>query len=134
MPTIPSTEVINNWSTDTGYISGSDTLETFRKKANGLAVVVAEMSTVLSVVVKTTAYTITALDRIVICNSAAPFTVTLPTAVSSSGRQFIIKNKGTGIVTVDGTSSGLIDGANTTTIPQYSSVTIVSDGTTWNNV
>ena len=40
-------------------------------------------------------------------------TVTLPTAVGVNGQNYVIKNRGTGVVTVATTSSQTIDGANT---------------------
>lgn len=70
-------------------------------------------------------------DYFVDC-TANTFTVTLPTAVGITGRQYIIKNSGTGVITVDGNGSETIDGQTTWALPaQYDSITIMSDGTNW---
>ena len=60
------------------------------------------------------------------------FTVTLPTAVGCSGRIYIIKNSGAGIVTLATTSSQTIDGVTTKTMAvQYSTFTVMSNGSNW---
>ena len=82
--------------------------------------------------VKTTNYTLVSTDHIIVGNSASTFTLTLPAASSNTSREYIIKNKGTATVTVDATGLGLVDGQNTTTVTQYSAITLISDGTTWN--
>ena len=82
--------------------------------------------------VKTVNYTLVSTDHIIVGNSASAFTLTLPAASSNTSREFIIKNKNTGIVTVDATALGQIDGQNTTTVAQYSAITLISDGATWN--
>ena len=82
--------------------------------------------------VKTANYTLISTDHIIVGNSASAFTLTLPAASSNSSREFIIKNKGTATVTIDATGLGLVDGQNTTTVTQYSAITLISDGTTWN--
>ena len=79
---------------------------------------------VLNVVVKTSTYTATTDDDVIICNSTTAFTINLPSA-TGSGRRFIIKNINTGTVTVDGNSSDTIDGITTQTLGQYDSIQIV---------
>lgn len=80
---------------------------------------------------KTATYPITTSDYIIDC-TANTFTVTLPTAVSDTGRTFIIKNSGTGTITVATTSSQTIDGSLTFVLStQYEAITVVSDGTNW---
>jgi len=74
-------------------------------------------------------FTLDATYHVVVCNSASAFTVTLPTASSNTGREYQIKNKNTGTVTVQG--GGNIDGAASTTLGQYQSITLISDGTEW---
>lgn len=65
-------------------------------------------------------------------NSSGTTTQTLPTAVGITGQQFIIKNINTGVVTIATTSAQTIDGAATQSLlTQYSSLTIVSNGTNW---
>lgn len=81
-------------------------------------------------VAKTTTYTIAKKDYLIECTSGT-FTVTLPTAVSDTGRQFIIKNSGAGTITIDGNGTETIDGAATVALAQYESKTVVSNGANW---
>ena len=68
-------------------------------------------------------------DYVYLCNGT--FTITLPTAVGNTNL-YTIKNVGTGVITVDTTSSQTIDGVTTQVIPtQYSSITVVSDNLNW---
>jgi len=64
-------------------------------------------------------------------NTSGSNTITLPTAVGCVGYQFVIKNTGTGTVTLATTSGQTIDGASTQTISQYTALTPVSNGTNW---
>jgi hypothetical protein len=58
--------------------------------------------------------------------------ITLPTAVGNTNN-YTIKNVGTGVITIDTTSSQAIDGSLTAPINvQYLSLTIISDGANWN--
>ena len=75
-------------------------------------------------------YTILASNHIINCE-ANTFTVTLPTAVGISGKEYIIKNSGPGVITVDGNGTETIDGALTQILNQYDTITVVSDGTNW---
>jgi hypothetical protein len=52
---------------------------------------------------KTSTYSISDDDYFVNCSGT--FTVTLPTAVSVAGKIYVIKNSGSGTVTIDTTSS-----------------------------
>lgn len=82
-------------------------------------------------VAKTSTYTITATDHTVNCTSGT-FTVNLPTSASITGREYVIKNSGAGVITIDGSGSETIDGATTYTLNvQYQSVKIQSNGTNW---
>lgn len=91
------------------------------------------LTTVLST--KTATYTIIATDSIILANATTgAFTITLPTAVGITGRQYTVKrtNAGANNVTVGTTSSQTIDGATTKTLGgQWSFVTVVSDGANW---
>ena len=58
-------------------------------------------------------------------------TVTLPTAVGVNGKNYVIKNRGTGVVTVETTSSQTIDGANTKSLNNNDSIEVISDGSNW---
>jgi len=58
-------------------------------------------------------------------------TVTLPTAVGIGGKNYVIKNNGSGVVTVATTSSQTIDGANTKSLNNNDSIEVISDGSNW---
>lgn len=79
---------------------------------------------------KTSNYTVAGTDDVVNCTSGT-FTVTLPSAVGRTGKPFIIKNSGTGLITVNTTSSQTIDGVLTMTLAPTQSLTVWSDGTNW---
>lgn len=80
---------------------------------------------------QTSTYTVDNTDCVVNC-TANTFTVTLPTAVGIEGQYFIIKNRGTGVITVDGDGSETIDGAaNKLLAVQNESITVISDGSNW---
>lgn len=82
-------------------------------------------------IAQTTTYGITTTDHVINCTTGT-FTVTLPTAVGVSGQEYIIKNTGTGVITVATTSSQTIDGVTTATINvQYESLSVISDGANW---
>lgn len=66
--------------------------------------------------------------------SGAAVTITLPTAESIAGQTFIIRksDSSANAVTIDGYSSETINGAATVAMTaQYTSYTIMSDGTNW---
>ena len=73
-------------------------------------------------------HTAVATNHVINC-TANSFTVTLPTAVGIQGKEYIIKNSGSGVITVDGTET--IDGDLTQSLNQYDSLTVVSDDTKW---
>jgi hypothetical protein len=77
--------------------------------------------------------TLDATDHIIFANGT--FTVTLPTAVSITGRVYRIKNTGTGTITIATTSSqtmNTVDGAVTTLLLSPGiSFDLVSDGANW---
>jgi len=80
---------------------------------------------------RTTTYTAATNDYVIDCTSGT-FTVNLFTAVGNTGRILIIKNSGTGTITVDPNGTQTIDGATTQTLStQYSRVHIISDGANW---
>jgi hypothetical protein len=80
---------------------------------------------------RTTTYTAATNDYFIDCTTGT-FTVNLFTAVGNTGRILIIKNSGTGTITVDPNGSQTIDGATTQTLStQWSRVHIISDGANW---
>lgn len=74
--------------------------------------------------VQTTTYTILTSDELIICNSATPFTVTLPVA-SGSGQKYYVKNINTGLVTIEGDTSDTIDSASNQTLYQWESAILI---------
>ena len=78
-------------------------------------------------------------DDVILCNGT--FSVNLYDAGGqtdevgnkiNAGRRLVIKNIGTGTVTIDGNSTQTIDGATTKELSsQYDVVEIVSDGANW---
>ena len=88
-----------------------------------------------SVVSKTTTYTITTSDSTVLCDAtSAAFTVTLPTAVSVSGKTYTVKkiDSSTNAITIATTSSQTIDTISTQTLGiQNAWLVMQSDGSNW---
>lgn len=86
----------------------------------------------LSYVAKTANYTLGFSDYAVNCTSNT-FNITLPTAVSAAGRLHVIKNSGTGVITLLTTSSQTIDGfsSGTITLAQFDCYTLMSNGANW---
>ena len=94
-----------------------------------------------AVLSKTAAYTVATSDGtnvLVKCSaSGGAFTVTLYTAVGNTGNSVTVKktDSSTNAITIATTSSQTIDGVTTQTInSQYTSFTMVSDGSNWNLV
>ena len=79
---------------------------------------------------QTSTYGIQTTDSFVACQGN--FTTTLPTAVGVTGKNYTIKNTGTGVVTIATTSSQTIDGVTTYVIRTTNSgVTLISNGANW---
>ncbi len=83
-------------------------------------------------VAKTGAYTLTASDYTVDCTSGT-YALTLPTAVGCTGRIYVLNNSGTGVITLNTTSSQTIDGnsSGTLTLAQNKNYTVQSNGANW---
>lgn len=77
-----------------------------------------------AVATKTTTYTLTGTDEVIVCNSTTAFTVTLPVA-SGSGQHYTIKNINTGIITVEGDTSDTIDGELNQSLDRWDSIQLV---------
>ncbi len=112
---------------DTGYVGvGTDDPTSLFQVAGAIATAVAT---------KTAAATLTAGESVILADAAsAAFTVTLPTAVGITGRQYTIKriNGGSNNVTIGTTSSQTIDGAATYVLSvQYDKITVTSNGANW---
>lgn len=80
---------------------------------------------------KSTDYSITENDQVVICTAA--ITVTLPSAVGTGGRQYLIKrNYSGGSTTLTASNSQTIDGTTTYLLTSnWKYVNVVSDGINW---
>ena len=63
--------------------------------------------------------------------TANSFTITLPTAVGIEGREYSIKNSGTGVITIDGDGTETIDGEITRPLTYQENLVIMSNGTGW---
>lgn len=87
------------------------------------------------VVSKTTTYTATGDETVILCDtSAAAWTLTLPAAANFTGKHLYVKKTTSDFdaLTIDGNASETIDGSTTTTLnTQYESVLIVCDGSNW---
>ncbi|THG30666.1 hypothetical protein [Naasia lichenicola] len=85
----------------------------------------------IAYIVKTAAYTLGASDAVVDFTSGT-VNATLPTSAGIAGREYLIKNSGTGVITVVTTSSQTIDGASTYSLStQYKYVRVQSNGANW---
>lgn len=94
-------------------------------RADGVEIGPLAATAVPAVTSQSAAYT-AGNNQIVLANGT--FTVTLPAPVANA--QVVVKNTGTGTITVS--STALIDGASTAVLGQrYASLTVVSDGTTF---
>ena len=84
-------------------------------------------------------YTATLADDIIIADipnqSSLSITVTLPTAVGNTGKQYTVKNVDATSVTLDPNGTQTIDGATTLALgTQYDTANIVSDGANWHRI
>ncbi|OII27565.1 hypothetical protein [Frigoribacterium sp. MCBA15_019] len=82
---------------------------------------------------RTSAYTMTTLDRTIVFDSAAGATVTLlDPATAPVGRPVTVKNvNATSMTVATAGTSKTIDGAATVALAQWQTCTVVSDGTNW---
>lgn len=88
-----------------------------------------------TVVSKTTTYTATTGDDVILCDATSgAFTVTLYTAVGNDGRKLVLKktDSSSNAVTIDANSTETIDGSLTKSLNTVNeSITITSDGSNW---
>lgn len=84
-------------------------------------------------VAKTSGYTATATDYLINATSGT-FNVTLPTAVGITGKLYVVKNSGSGTVTVNTTSSQTIDAVTTVALTQWQWILVASDGANWKTI
>jgi len=78
---------------------------------------------------KTGDYTVLTTDRTIDCTGT--ITITLPTAVGNDGQCFVVKNSGSGSVTVDADGTETIDGALSHVIANPVALKVQSNGANW---
>lgn len=81
----------------------------------------------------TSSYTIGVNDYLVDVTGNT-VTITLPSSDGINGKNYVVKNSGTGVVTVSTTSGQTIDGSSSKTLNNNDSIEVVSDGVNWNVV
>jgi len=120
----------------TGDISGSGTLEVGGNATLGGNLNVSGAQ-VVNRTAATTTYSVTATDYYIGCNTnGGAFTVTLPATSGLEGRILCIKDEqgeaGTNTLTLSCSNAETLDGQTTRVIDtNYSSLTMVSDGSNW---
>lgn len=87
------------------------------------------------IVSKTTTYTATLNDEVILADtSGGAWTLSLPAAAAATGKVYTVKKTSSdaNLVTIDPSGSETIDGSTTKTLlTQYSSISIISNGTNW---
>lgn len=78
----------------------------------------------------TSTTTATTTDHTIHATSGT-FTIHLPTVSAMTNIVYVIKNTGSGTITVQGNSGQLIDSGNTISITQYNKVTVQNTGSMW---
>lgn len=122
---------INQTGGANGITRGLHINPTLTSAADFRGIEVTNGSIVLPYATASATYAIKTSDYLLNFTSGT-FTATLPTAVGCTGKNYILKNAGTGAVTIATTSSQTIDGATTYSLgSQYKYVHVVSDGANW---
>lgn len=83
----------------------------------------------LSVVSKTSTYTATLSDDVILCSGT--WTLSLYAASGNAGKVLWIKNTGTGSITIDPNASETLDGAGTKVLSAKDAFTLICDGSNW---
>ena len=86
---------------------------------------------ILSYLAKTANYTVAVVDDSTIDCIANSFTVTLPAAAGIAGRTHVVKNSGSGVITLDPSGAETIDGETTIFLASKQAVTVQSNGANW---
>lgn len=130
-------------SGDIIYGGASGTGTRLAKGSDGQALILASgipswaaISVTNSVSAKTANYTLTGSDYLVTGSaSGGAFTLTLPTAVGATGKEYLLKRIDQtlgNIISIATTSSQTIDGVTSTTLAtQYEHLKVISDGANW---
>lgn len=113
------TDNSSNWNTAYGWGQGLKLDQTTPQTVSNGAPIFSAGTKIsglfLATTTKTTTYTASATDDVIVCNSASNFTINLPVA-NGSGKVFYIKNINTNTVTVDGNTTDTIDGELTQSV------------------
>jgi len=108
-----------------GTIVGTSDTQTLTNKT------ITEPTLALATTAQSMPYTI-GDDNIYIVEASGTGTLTLPTLADNLGRELVIKNVGTGVVTVDGEGSETLDGAATIVLSsKYDVLKIIATATEW---
>lgn len=122
---------INQTGTATGITRGLYINPTLTSAVDYRGIDVARGSIVLPYQAASATYAIKTSDYLVDFTSGT-FPATLPTAVGCTGKTYVLKNSGTGVITIGTTSSQTIDGSTTASLgTQYATITVVSNGANW---
>lgn len=122
---------INQTGTASGISRGLFVNPTLTSAVDFRAIEATNGSIVLPYATAAATYAIKTSDYLLNCTSGT-FTATLPTAVGCTGKNYVLKNSGTGTITIATTSSQTIDGATTYSLnAQYKYVHVVSNGANW---
>lgn len=88
-------------------------------------------TSILGYELKTGDYTLLATDYLIHYTSGSHTVTLLDASTVPAGQRFMIKNSGTGTITVDGDGSQTIDDDLTASLTQYNAMGIMSDGANW---
>lgn len=110
-----------------GGLQGGTTGEYYHLTASQYSALSSLVPTVRSVSSATTFLT---TDYTIKCTSGT-FTVNLPSAVGISGKIYVLKNSGVGIITLDAAGIETIDNIQTIQLNPDDAYTVQSDGTNW---
>lgn len=126
-PASATDNAIARWDGTTGTLVQNSTVT-----ISDIGALALSASLTLPYIAKTANYTLDDTNYTVNCTSNT-FTITLPTAVGITGRLYNIKNSGTGVITINTTSSQTIDGyaSGSITLIQFDNLCVQSDGANW---
>lgn len=128
--TIYISPIINQTGTANGITRGLHIDPIITSAVDFRAIEATRGSIVLPYQAAITTYPIKTSDYLVDFTTGT-FTATLPTAVGCVGKTYVLKNSGTGVITIATTSSQTIDGMTTNSLIQYATITVVSNGANW---
>jgi hypothetical protein len=121
-----------SWNGDTNVCEGRTTAVCSGTYDNGSRWYAHSLERGYSIVEKTANYTITDIDDMVVV-TANSVTLTLPSASLNNGKEYVLKNFGSGTVTLATTSSQTIDGngSGVLTLATGESMTVRSNNVNW---